>query len=107
VQDLRVAATVKDATQQELTAKVSKKVSDADAIFAKQHYNAPRGSNPYDAYRAALDIDPDNAAAARGIENLRAFYAKKAEAARAQKQWDRANRHFETALAISQRKGVR
>jgi len=107
VQGLRTAATVNGATDEERVAKVSKLVSEGDDFFARQLYIAPRGGNAYDAYRSALDIDPQNAEATRGLEKLRAFYSKKAEAARAQKQWDRANRHFETALAISQRKGVR
>jgi len=107
VQGLRTAATVNGATDDERVSKVAALVSEGDDFFARQLYIAPRGGNAYDAYRAALDIDPKNAAATKGLENLRAFYSKKAEAARAQKQWDRANRHFETALAISQRKGVR
>ena len=107
VQNLRTAATLNGATESERVAKVAELVSEGDDFFAKQLYIAPRGGNAYDAYRAALDLDPQNAGAAKGLEKLRAFYSKKAEAARAQKQWDRANRHFETALAISQRKGVR
>ena len=107
VQGLRTAATVNGATESERVSKVAKLVTEGDDFFAKQLYIAPRGGNAYDAYRAALDIDPENAGATKGLEKLRAFYSKKAEAARAQKQWDRANRHFETALAISQRKGVR
>ena len=107
VKGLRTAATVNGATEEERVAKVADLISEGDSFFERQLYIAPRGGNAYDAYRAALDLDPDNAAASKGLEKLRAFYSKKAEAARAQKQWDRANRHFETALAISQRKGVR
>jgi len=107
VQDLRTAATVNGATDEERISRVAKLVTDGDGFFAKQLYIAPRGGNAYDSYRSALDLDPDNAGATKGLEKLRAFYSKKAEAARAQKQWERANRHFETALAISQRKGVR
>jgi len=107
VQSLRTAATVNGATTEEQVAKIAQLISDGDDFFARQLYIAPRGGNAYDAYRAALDIDPDNAAATKGLEKLRAFYSKKADAARANRQWDRANRHYGTALAISQRKSVR
>lgn len=107
VQDMRSAAATNGATGEERDARIAELVAEGDAFFKRQLYIAPRGGNAYDAYRAALDIDPENDAALRGIEDLRAFYSKKAESARALKQWDRANRHFETALAISQRKPVR
>jgi len=107
VKGLRTTATANGAQGEELKAKITDLVAKGDLLFERKLYIAPAGRNAYDTYRAVLDLDGNNEAALRGIENLRAFYSKKAEAARAKKQWDTANRFFETALGISQRRGVR
>ncbi len=107
VQGLRTATAINGAEGEARDARVAELVTKGDGFFEQKLYIAPARGNAYDSYRAALDIDPNNEAALRGIENLRAFYAKKAETARAKKQWDNANRFFETALGISKRKGVR
>ena len=107
VKGLRTTASTNGASGEELKSRIAKLVGDGNDYFERKLYIAPARGNAYDSYRAALDIDPQNQAALRGIEDLRAFYSAKAEAARAKKQWDNANRFFETALRISQRKSVR
>ena len=107
VNSVRRTVTVNGATEDEQLARISELVAEGDSFFERKLLIAPARGNAYDSYRAALDIDPQNEAALQGIENLRAFYSKKAESARAKKQWDTANRFFETALGISQRKSVR
>ncbi len=107
VQNLRTAAAANGAEGEELTARVNKLIEKGDLLFERKLYIAPAGRNAYDTYRSVLDIDPNNEAALQGVEKLRAFYSQKAEAARAKKQWDTANRFFETALGISQRRSVR
>lgn len=107
VQNLRTAAATSGVTGKEREERLAKLVAEGDKFFAQGLYIAPARGNAYDSYRSALDIDAENEGALRGIENLRSFYSKKAESARTKKQWDRANRFFETALGISQRKPVR
>jgi general secretion pathway protein A len=107
IQGLRSAAAANGATGDDRDARILELVEKGDAFFERKLFIAPARGNAYDAYRAALDIDPNNESALRGIENLRAFYTEKAEQARSKKQWDNANRFFETAIGISQRKSVR
>ena len=107
VQGLRSAAAANGTTGEEREARIAELITKADDLFERKLFIAPARGNAYDTYRAVLDMDPNNEAALRGIENLRVFYSGKANAARAKKQWDAANRFFETALGISQRKGVR
>ena len=107
IQGLRSAAAANGATGDDRDVRILELVEKGDAFFERKLFIAPARGNAYDAYRAALDIDPNNESALRGIENLRAFYTEKAEQARSKKQWDNANRFFETAIGISQRKSVR
>lgn len=107
VNALRRTVTASEDGTDELDARVAELVALGDKQFEKQLYVAPRGGNSYETYRKALDLDPDNEAALKGVEKLRAFYSAKADKARAAKEWDRANRHFETALTISKLRPVR
>ena len=86
---------------QQAAAKARQYISEGDAAFAARRYIAPSGSNAYDAYREALALQPQNEKAKAGISNLREHFAKKAESARGARQWEKANKHFETAIAIS------
>jgi hypothetical protein len=86
IDDLRVRTTANGATGSELDARVAKMVAEGDEYFDRRLFIAPARSNAYDSYRAALDLAPGNEAALKGIEKLRAFYAQKAEEARANKQ---------------------
>ncbi len=107
VQNLRTAAAANGAQGEDLEQRIRQLIEKGDLLFERKLYIAPAGRNAYDTYRSVLDIDPNNEAALHGVEKLRAFYSKKAETARAKKQWDTANRFFETALGISQRRSVR
>ena len=107
VDSVRRSVTANGASAEEVKAQAAEIVAKGDRLFDEQFYIAPRGENAYDTYRRALDLDPDNAGALAGIEKLRAFYNKKAEIARAAKEWDKANRHFVTSIAISKLRPVR
>ncbi len=88
-------------TPQQAAEKARQLVIDGDAHFAARRYTSPAGGSAYDSYREALALSPEDEKAKAGISNLREHYAKKAESARNARQWEKANKYFETAISIS------
>lgn len=106
VREMRVNVTSSGLSPQETKEKAERLVATAKQQFAEKAYIGPRGANAYESYRAALALVPEHPEAASGIRQLREIFAKKAEAARASKEWDSANEFFETAIAISKLQAV-
>ncbi len=106
VADMRGRVTRNGMNSEQATGKALALLEKGAAHFAAGRYIAPVGDNAYDAYREALTLDPDNAAARAGIASLREHFAKKAEGARDAKQWESANSFFEIAIAISNLRAV-
>ena len=88
-------------TPQQAAAKARQFVVVGDEHFAARRFTTPSGGSAYDSYREALALHPNDEKAKAGISNLREYYAKKAEGARNARQWEKANKYFETAIAIS------
>ncbi len=104
---MRTSLANRGLSPEESAEKVAKLLASADIFASKKQLIAPSGQNAYDAYRAILDLDPENEKAQEGIRVLRELYASKAQAARDARQWETANGHFETAIAISNLRPVR
>ncbi len=107
VQSLRARAAANGADGEELKARIDELNAIAEGHFEAKRYIAPATGNAYDTFRSVLDLDEKDSVALGGLERLRVFYSKKAAQARAERQWDTANRFFQTALSISERKNIR
>ncbi len=72
----------------------------ADQYLRAWNLTAPAGRNAYDAYRQVLKIDPDNAAARRGIKKVAARYADLAEKELKRGNLDKAMGFIKTGLEV-------
>jgi hypothetical protein len=101
VRGLRDQIATDGLTPQQKSDRARKLIAEGEAHFAARRYITPSGGNAYDSYREALALAPQSEKAKAGIDTLREHFAKRAESARNARQWERANSHFETAIAIS------
>ncbi|MDH3279932.1 MAG: ankyrin repeat domain-containing protein, partial [Gammaproteobacteria bacterium] len=67
---------------------------------AREQLTLPRGNNAVDTYREVLRVDPGNAVATRGIEEIKALYGEWAGFAAKRGEWDAVARYHQRALRI-------
>lgn len=87
------AVNVVDARIQELLARGQRSV-DAYRLMT------PSGDNAYGYYSAVLALDPDNASAHKGIQQIMELYATLSRKAMSRQQTDRAARYLDRGLSI-------
>lgn len=104
--EMRVGLIVGAKTPEEAKVYSSELAAKGDAYFKARRLIGAGEDNSYQSYRKALQYNPENEAAREGIRQLRTFYATKADGARDAHQWEKANKLYETAIAISELKSL-
>ena len=73
----------------------------AKQAFADNRLQLPAGNNAYDRYQEVLDLDPGNAVALGGIQEIAVRYVELADAATALGQYDNAEAYLIRAMRIN------
>ncbi|MES2625507.1 MAG: hypothetical protein V4628_09520 [Pseudomonadota bacterium] len=73
----------------------------AKQAFADNRLQLPRNNNAYDRYQEVLELDPGNAVALEGIQEIALRYVALAETATAAAQYDTAESHLIRAMRIN------
>ncbi len=80
--------------------RIAKGLKQADQYLKAWNLTAPPGRNAYDTYQKVLAIDPDNAAARKGIKKVGARYADLAEKELKRSNPDKAMGFIKTGLNV-------
>jgi serine/threonine protein kinase len=81
-------------------AKLEKLLQLAETAFDNKRFVYPEKENALDAYREALEIDPQNAVAKQGIRKISDWYVHQSREAINAQQWDLAEQHLSRAKMV-------
>lgn len=82
------------------TARINELLATAEARFAKLNLTTPAGQSAFDAYQDILKIDPDNALAKRGLQNIVNRYQGWAQSQLSRGNFQRSLGNIDKALRV-------